>query len=489
MRKQRTNRKAMLLFISLILCSFSIVKTFGKTRDENKPIEIVSTASQECKNCVDKTGVEQKIVPEESKYQIVYLDESQTVDISDKVKGEVKGSSCAPAVNDLGSAVREICTGGSGEIDFSEGGEVSGSGGGVLVRKDAQFELVQVTYPLSFWLGQYVYQNSNKEIKNTSPEYRSNGEQIDEEYVSKTLSPEEANEFRNSISGTVRENFSVEGKADLPEVESITSKQTGKYIVQNSPSEPKNKCPEEVGVSDYNVGKSNYIASDAENGGYLRQQIPGGDKYELLEDKACLEEGGDFKTATSGLYTACLDVVAIVKGWFSKTFGKEQWDGCTGKQMVTVKVTDPKTGAITEKYQEEQTVKSGECIDIENVAIKMAPIFGDPYVCTGEMCANAFQTYMYRGTLSPEQASGKVIASKDSDESLMFFVATKCGVTVDGKGPYDVLCLWDASQTLLNYKLQQKDKAPEQENFPSNFRTYWSKVENAVNESTVYYGL
>ena len=70
--------------------------------------------------------------------------------------------------------------------------------------------------------------------------------------------------------------------------------------------------------------------------------------------------------------------------------------------------------------------------------------------------------------------------------SIMFFVATECALRIDGRN-VPVLCLWDASPILSNFNLQEKDKAPNQEDFPTNFGFYWNSVVQSMKLSAKKY--
>ena len=161
-----------------------------------------------------------------------------------------------------------------------------------------------------------------------------------------------------------------------------------------------------------------------------------------------------------------------------ETFGLSQWERCTiGEEIETV---DPKTGEIIKTRQ-----KSGECVDPKTLGIKMTPIFGEPDVCEDELCANAYLSQSYRETLAPSESKGVTISGSPKT-ATMFFVATECALQIDGKN-VPVLCLWDASPILLNYKLQEKDKAPRQEDFPKSFTNYWGSVSQSMKISSKVY--
>ena len=487
MRTRGKNTKGIMLLLFLGVFSFFAVKISDQVRADTSPVIQEEQNTQVCQTC-GNAQAEETIVEEPVTYSILQLDKSQTVEITNGKGGSVLGisidcSNYAP-VNMLDS-VSKLCSSSSGVIDHDNSSVIGSSGAGIKVGKDTTFELVTVTYPLAFWLGQYVYENSNKEIKRYTPEYKSNGEQIDEDYQAKTLAPQEADEFRESISGTVREDFLVTGQITVGGADREISNPDGEYVVQNADHDPKCNCPKEVAVSDYNVGKSNYIASDPDNGGYYRQQIPGGDTYDNESGGQCLEEGKDYKNSKTGNALACIDILGLFEGFFSEIFSSSTWTQCTvGEEVCTYDTTLGREVC--------RTVTSDDCISTKDIGVKMTPIFGDPYECTTELCANAFLTYAYKGTLSPDQAAGKKIASSDNDESLMFFVGTPCTAKVDTNGRSQlvpVTCLWDASPTLLDYKLQAKDKIPSQESFPQTYGEYWSGVEVAIDKSSEYYGL
>lgn len=493
MSNYKQKNKGIRFMFFLILFGFVIVY-FSKNFDKDKNIfasrnTLVEKQAEECSTCGNNN--EEQIVQEEDNYQIYYLDVSETVDVSDYYKGgQVLGLTSIGCDNlsptNTLESVKRLCTQSSDQIDHGNYSDIiDSSGSGVRIGKDTSFELTLVTYPLAFWLGQYVLENSNREIKETSPEYSSNGQQIDLNYQAKTLSPQESAQLEAEVTGTIRKEFEVKAILDVPGSDRVNEQDEGEYIVANADHDPKCMCPDEVSTSDYNVGMSNYIASNKDNGGYYRQQIPGGDNYQNNEGEACLQAGKDFETITKGVVVSCIDVVGLLDGFFSAVFSTGKWEKCTvGEEVCEYNSSTGQT--------ECRRLEKEDCLDTKNIGIKMTPIFGDPYECTNELCANAFLTYSYKGSLSPTQSSTKQVSSSSNEDSLMFYIATDCKAKFDinGKGQtVDVKCLWDASPTLTNYKLQAKDKAPNQENFPDTFESYWESVKIAMGLSADYYGL
>ncbi len=489
MRRKQVNRKPLFLLLVLTLFSVFVVKNISISdfKKKEKPLDVEQPA--ECTSCQVSKGIQEDI-DDEMLVNYIVLDKSQTIQLTGSALESVLG------VKDVGCGVidaqnfleseRFVCsTNGSGNIDFSKG-DASPGGKGVMVDKDTKIEITSISYPLAFWLGQYTYVDSNKQIRRDSPELRSNGQQIDPEIVARDLAPHEAIEFYDSVSGTVKKPFEVQGKIKMD----ISNGQDldiadGKYKVVNAPHEPGctlfgQPCDPELAVSDYNVGKSNYISSDEVYGGYLAAQAPGGDPKMIEDNTECLVEGRHFSEIDVGNVRACDSVVAHITGIFQQTFDLRTWEGCTiGEER---EVIDPVTGGTT--YIR---VPTGKCVDPKTLTIKMPPIFGEPYKCEKELCANALLTQTYRETLSPEE-SGSLQVSGNTKTSTMFFVATPCSLEIDGNG-VDVLCLWDASPILLNYRLQERDTSPKQEDFPQNFTSYWMSVLKVTNLSAQVYGL
>jgi hypothetical protein len=170
----------------------------------------------------------------------------------------------------------------------------------------------------------------------------------------------------------------------------------------------------------------------------------------------------------------------------SKTFSKSQWEGCNDQ-------AEPDCYFDEELGREVCIAPStSKCIDTRDIGVKITPIYGDPYKCEDELCANAYLTNSYKAGLTPGQSSGKEIASSNSEESLMFFIGTPCRAKIKaGSFSRDVIitCLWDVSPLLLDYKLQAMYKVPGQEGFPSTFEMYWALVEKAMELSAAFYEL
>lgn len=474
------------IYFLLLLSLFSFVSirfsSFVKTdvsSEEKNVIEVQSP--EECTTC-GTANVEEEIKEEELEFEVYYVEENETISLEvneEEVKGLFSLTNCDDMVvsNTLDSTKR-ICSTASSEIDFV-GGSASQSGDKISVTKDSTFKMVEVTYPLAFWLGQYVFRDSNKQITKESPEYVSNGEQIDIKYQMKSLAPQEAKTLEETVTSTVRKDFSVFGSLSVGNAEEKKQEEEGEYKIGNIETDPECNCPE-ISNSDYNPGMANAIASDSENGGYYRQQSPGGDNYEITSPDRCLNEDSDFKDISWGYVTSCVDTQAMVVGTFRKIFGLEKWDSCQPQQGDR--------NIVLSEDGEDTVAARGRCIDTTSIAVEMTPIFGDPDECRDDLCTNAFLANTYRGTLSPDQSAGKKISSSSSEESIMFYIATPCVISIDGNN-VNTKCLWDASPTLLNYKLQAKDKAPNQDDFPSTFETYWEAVKMAVSDSALFYGV
>lgn len=485
MKKMRTNRKPFLLLLFLIGFSFLTIKIFeGRNRDMNLEVEL--NQPQECKNCnITSSSFTEEIIEDISDEDIVFVDQSEIANITDiEDIGSVKGIgsiNCgAISADTLLASIRKTCSNTSGSVDFKDGNSSSG-GSGVLVTKDSEIRIVSISYPLALFLGQSTYQDSNKQIRKDSPEYRSNGQQIDVEYVTRNLSPKESEEFTDSLSDTEKVPFKVEAEVKLGGDSTINTNTPGEYAIANADHNPGctvngKPCDRDFAISDFNVEKSNNLASDSKYGGYLTFQAPGGDNYEREEDNSCLAEDENYTVWDKGVVNACRQGVgATIKATFKSLFSSSQWKRCT----VGEDITNP-DGSISTEF--------GTCIDTKSIGIKMTAIFGDPYECTDDLCANAMLVDRYKSILSPNQADSVEEVSSNSNTSLTKFVATDCQISIDSK-TYPVYCLWDASVYLLNYQLQAKDSAPNQEDFPENFNTYWRSVKKSSDMSSDRYGL
>lgn len=474
MNKGRKNKKALILLIVLCLFSFFVVKAIKKMERDLEPKKEITSEVLECSTCGESSSLEENL-EEDLTENILLVDEADTIDITDMVLGTDSGGgriSCRGLEkNPSLKSLRYVCsTENAGNVSFILPPEIRDSGGAaVLTRGWTEFKITKITYPLAFGLGQYRYIDSNKQIRKKSPDYRSNGQQIDTAYVSKTLAPNEVDDFEENISGTVKKAFEVEAKVDLKSTAN-TKDESGNsrmYIVENIEGDPEcmfkdQKCSTipEFAVSDYNIGKSNRIAYYA---GYDSGQIPGGDEIlneidmdDVPVEKECLVEGEDYKAISKGKKILCNDTaLSVLWATFKESFSSSEIEACR---------------------------PMGYCERAKKVAIKMTPIFGEPDECTKDLCANAFLSQTYRQTLSPAESIETSTVNPDKRKSVMFFVATDCSVLVDLK-TVDVYCLWDASPTLLNYNLQAKDKSPNQEDFPWNFNRYWASVSGAINWS------
>ncbi|MGI5897763.1 MAG: hypothetical protein ACOX6Q_01220 [Candidatus Dojkabacteria bacterium] len=467
----------------LVTFSFFVVKITNRINIGTKATEIKVISTEECTSCggVKSKVVEEKILPEENGMKVTILPASETVDITEVVLGSssIVGRGTAwsckrgySVANRLESDTL-LCSDGTGTIDYKDGTVV---GGDVIVDKDAEIQLVEVTYPLGYWLGQDGFENSTKTITSRDPSYNSSGEVLDEAAQSRALAPKEAETFRKNIDGTVRQQFMVKGSLiAYPKITELL--ESGEYIIKNADHDPKTFCAPEVAVSDFNGGKSNYVASDNEDGLYWRQQIPGGDKYDIEPEDGCLDVGNLRTEMNYGLETACWKIVARIKGVFEDSFSRAEWNACHG-----IKCEEGDEDC-------EDVGPTGDCTGPVNIMIEMSSIFGDPYECEAEGCATAAMTYLHKATLSPQQASKKKVISSNSEDSLMHFVATPCkAIVVETRLEIGVWCLWDDSPTMLRFFQSKTDSAPGQD-FPSNFDKYWRVTQEAIKRSSKYYKL
>ncbi|MHC1716505.1 MAG: hypothetical protein AB9915_01235 [Candidatus Dojkabacteria bacterium] len=494
MISRKTNKKGLLLILSLLGFALLAVSLTENVKKDTTPAEYTADTPQVCQNC--SSSIEQNVTQEEGS-SVYEFDESQVVDVTEQVKGSKSGvqSLCDPAVNKV-DLVRRVCSDNGVGLhhEVPKDGELVSGGGSIDTEKINSFKLTKVTYPLAFWLGKYVMATSNRQITKTDSAYSSNGEQIDPDYQLKTLSPQQSVEMTEALPATVRQPFEVTGRLEVNANTVQVPPKDGNYTVSNADSDPKCGCPTTVSTSDYNVGDSNLVSTfeskdGGDIGGYWRQQIPGGDNYDYGSKNTCIKTS-EFEDVNVGLETACTTnaLVSFVKGLFKtfSSFDVDKWDHCD-EDGVQVCTTD-------EEGKETCHTERDTCVDPRNIVVMMTPIFGEVYECSKGICANSFLTYSYRGTLSPSQAEGKVETSSDLNSSLMYFLSTPCKADIEfDDGSFemdvDVRCLWDASPTLFGYRLQAKDKAPNQEDFPQTYEEYWKGVEKAISDSAVKYGL
>jgi hypothetical protein len=506
MRKNKRDNKAGLVLVSLILVGYIFINlgqkiTFGNESVQAPKEESLPEPQQECTNCAG--GVEEEIIPEESQIAIAMLDEEYTVDITGEVKNlrDVAGFVLNfPTCNAYDPAqgldsVSQLCDEGGATINMDERSvgqqflDIILGNSQVDVSAITDIELTTVTYPLAFFLGQFVIENSNREASLESPNYPSNGQIIDKNYTIKTHSPAEAEEYSGYLEQTVRRDYEVSASVDAKGTDGtleVEETEEGKYGIMNV-DDAKCACEEVVSNSDYNPGSPNRQGSAA--GGWSRQQAPGGDNYGIPTLNQCLARGEDYEVILFGNVLACYDVLGTVAGKvsgnFSKVFDRAEWENCN----------EPKEVCTTDEQGEEvcrMVPPSEHCTGSLQIGVKMTPIFGHPYVCDDELCANAYLTNSYKAGLGPSEADSKVIEGGSSEDSLMFFIGTPCRANVRA-GNFTrnvaVTCLWDVSPYLLDYKLQKSNEAPNDEEFPDTFEIYWDLVLQAMELSADYYGL
>lgn len=503
--KKKKNNKAALFFVLLVLVGYIFIN-FGQSISSRGEVkaeyeqEIISQPEEY--TIRDPSGIEEKIVPEDPKVGIMMVDEKYTVDVTEEVLAlddiwnviiNFPTCNAYDPAQYLSSTLR-LCSEGGSPIPMDKKSlgdsirDIILGGNSVQVDAITDIELTQVSYPLAFFLGQYVIKDSNREASIESPNYPSNGQIIDKNYTLKTHAPAEAEEYSAYLEETVREDYEVSATVNAPKVDINVQEgeyEEGKYGVVNE-DDAKCACKEEeVSNSDYNPGSPNRQGSVA--GGWSRQQAPGGDEYEQPSLDQCLSLNKDYKMMLLGNVAACYDAFGTVagklKGLFSKTFNTGEWDNCNEKKVCT---TDAEGNEVC-------TIEpaTGSCMNTLNLGVQMTPIFGDPYECEEELCANAYLTNSYKAGLAPAEAEGKVPEAESTEDSLMFFIGTPCRANVKAGTTRNVgvTCLWDVSPYLLDYKLQKTFEAPNDEEFPKTFEIYWDLVMQAMELSADYYGL
>jgi hypothetical protein len=500
MYKKKKNNKAGLFFMLLVLGGYFFIK-FGQGINSsietraNFEEEILSQP-EECTTC--GSTIEEEIVPEEPEIGVLMLDEKYTVDITGEaaagMTGEVlSGSSGLADFFDCGKyeksgvvdSVTKLCPSGSTTLDYDKGfleqiwDLIFGSERVEINSENSEIKFTMVTYPLAYFLGQYVVQDSNREANIESPNYSASGQAVDERYTLKTQSPLLVEELRELIHDPRRTDFGVKAEVGIVDYQDGTSEMRqddGEIKVQNAEHNPACFCDDErISTSDFNPFDPNI--QGFEGGGFFRQQIPGWTPEEERE-VGCLdapEESIKKVGIGEGAVPACIDLLEGFKGFVQSIFSRSEFDECT-----------------TETCSEEGCVEPPPCTDLKGLVVKMSPIFGDPNDCTDALCANAYLANAYKAGLNPQQSGSLVTSSSDTKKSLMLFIGTPCTANLYVKGrafPVRLTCLWDASPLLLNYNLQSQYKSPGQEGFPPSFDYYWYLVEQAIEISADKYGL
>ena len=490
MTTRRKNRKNIIFLLALTIFAICFSKLVNKYKysnlEEKEEIAWVNTYS------MDNVGVVEEHVDEDS-INIIFLDPKYTIDITDMlddsqlVLAEVDNPEEVCHINNSLTSDVILCNEGGG--DLVEGyGRNDGSG---LVSQDALFKLVTVTYPLPLWLGSYSYTSSTKEIStiqsvSNNYNYRGAGEQIDVEYQTKTLSPNEAKKVVEQVEELRRTDYEITNVILNTEPDSAETQQAGEYGIHNM-NDAKGDCVEEVAIYDYNVGTPNLLGYDEENGGYLRGQKPNGDNYvKTLTDseKFCFNVENEIKEIEKGFGVACGINLSRSSGTWKDTFEGSLWEKCT-----VCKTRDGNGNCI-------EAADPTLCKNFQSTETEIPMIYGDPLECDkeNETCANAFLSYVYMGTLTPKSSSALKASSSDYDKDLTLFVATKCqagAVSEEGSQKlgdrFNMYCIWDATPFLLVYNLERKDKAPNQKDFPFDFQTYWQQVLDSALNSAKYY--
>jgi len=324
MSRNKRSNKAGLVLVSLILVGYLFINlgekvTFGNESVQAPVVENLPEPQQDSTNVSQE--VEEEIIQEEPQAMIALIGEEYTVDVTEEVAGlddiwniMINFPTCNAYNPAQGlSSVNRLCGEGGTLVNMDERNvgrqflDIFRGNTQVDVSAVTNIELTTVTYPLAFFLGQFVIENSNREASLESPNYPSNGQIIDKNYTLKTHSPTESEEYSKYLEETVREDYEVSASVDASGDDgTLTTDGTedGKYGVVNM-NDAKCECEEpEVSNSDYNPGSPNRQGSIG--GGWLRQQAPDGDNYDPPSiDDACLARDENYKIMTFGNVAAC----------------------------------------------------------------------------------------------------------------------------------------------------------------------------------------
>jgi hypothetical protein len=503
MKKVKTKKMGLRFLFLLII--MSIVFVFLGRRVNSSEGSIYETATiraQECVTCSER--IEEEVVPEDVEYMIFdainerFLNEQEVDEILDEAGVLGLSAFCDDPSNTV-DLERKTCVDSGLGIHHEEPRRGEALDGVVNTQKINTLKLTKVYYPLAFFLGQYEHINSNKEIAIGKPEYPSSGESIPggSEYLLKTLTPQQAPVILERSLRTEREPYEVSALLATDDAAEVLEVEDGFYLVENAPWEPEGPCPEEVSTYDFNVGATNFLGANEEGGGFWRYQIPQKDNYNIPTVGDCITDP-KADEITDGLWDACVteEDASYFKGRFLASWSPEKWEECTWD--CRMEEYDCDANGQNCKYRK----VCSECIQPITITVYLTPIFGHVYQCDlseyGEdeaPCANAFLTYSYMGTLTPQEADERIEVHSDYEKSLMFLVLTRCeGVLEYENGDLEaelpnLKCLWDATPTLMNYKLQRKDKIPNQRDFPQDFQSHWEEVFEEISNSAAKYGL
>ena len=152
MKNNRTNKKAFYFLLFLVGFSYAMVKVTTNVKKDIEPVHTPVPNVETCQTCgVQEISTDVLEDNYTESLNIAYIDESETIDITDNLRNQTEGSvlgvNCSNFKNSL-SSIRVACTSSGGGINFSSGSPAS-SGGNILVTKDTKIELVKVTYPLA----------------------------------------------------------------------------------------------------------------------------------------------------------------------------------------------------------------------------------------------------------------------------------------------------------------------------------------------------
>jgi len=316
---------------------------------------------------------------------------------------------------------------GEAEIHYTKDKNATSDGSG-RVSVGAEIVLAEVTVPLELFSGIEV-PDSNRQITLDKPTLKPAGEQIDMHTASILVPPgTKIWEYKRWDSDLP---FNLDYVTAFFKNIAATSEEN-RIGVEN---ELDNECDDCYNFSNPNPDKSNKLSEFIYDSVY---RYPG-------EKDTVTEEEGVEECPTSDTYV--------------------EWNGefeacrmsAVAQAIERVKrITD--WGATLQNYIKCEIFNDPDCIDTEDIIVKMDSAFGTEEDCLrGSACTNAFMNMRSEVALAPSSSfSGK------------YYYLTPCGVYVQGLPDLvTVDCAWDMSHIFKERKVNEYDDLPTVDSTPT----------------------
>ncbi len=391
---------------------------------------------------------------------------------SSSVLGSVGCTSGSQCEAEMRYRYQPICTQDGAAVTIGDGQKIGNGGKGIQVTDNSVIEIYEVTVPTNILSGSRYVEDDRMAI--WSADKGMNGTYPN---ANRVISLAEAKSYCPPGSDCMKEvdllnNENKEGNYEV-NLRAKTDQENADYILNASVIERElfSVCPKVQSASP-NPNFSNKVAGNVLN--FLFQtpvEKVGARTYAGVNCK----EGDSGMIPVSGAeeYISCISKKFPFNFQIFASVTVQNWIDCTvGKYK-----TDKDGNTV---YEEPDPDK---CKANIMYALEVDALFGSPYRELKNQNAGFYMDYIVQGRTPPGAAKDmapagiKEVMVSNAPAIDPFYVSTPCKVRVDGKGIYEIPCIWDMTVYKNNWHRQKRDAIPGEANIPATFEEYWSYVD------------